>query len=126
MRTRRSVAATRLTMRRKSTGIFSQESGGAGGKFGNQVSSTGAIGGAQIMPATFKQYAKPGEDINNPADNKAVGQRIINDYAKKYDGDPARIAVAYYSGPGNVSPAGSENPWIEDKSRDGKNSRGRH
>ena len=94
-----------------SDAIFSQESGN---KFGSQMSSSGAIGGAQIMPATFAQYAKPGEDINNPEDNKAVGQRIIDNYTKKYNGDAARVATAYFSGPGNVAPEGSPTPWIKD------------
>lgn len=94
-----------------SDAIFSQESGE---KFGNQTSIDGAIGGAQIIPATFAQYAKPGEDINNPDDNRAVGQRIVDHYTKEYNGDASRVAVAYFSGPGNVASAGSANPWIND------------
>jgi len=91
--------------------IFKQESGGNGGAPG---SANGAVGGMQILPATFAQYAKPGEDINNPSDNKAVGDRIVDDLAKKYNGDPARIAVGYFSGPGNVAPVGSPTPWLRD------------
>ena len=78
-------------------------------------SVTGAVGPGQIEPATFVQYAQPGEDINNPADNRAVQARIVADYYRKYDGDPYRIAVAYFSGPGNVAPAGSPTPWIKDR-----------
>jgi hypothetical protein len=78
------------------------------------TSVNGAVGVSQILPATFKQYAKPGEDINNAADNKAVGQRIIDDLSQKYGGDPARVAVGYFSGPGNVAPVGSPTPWIND------------
>jgi hypothetical protein len=91
--------------------IYAQESGRGANP---ATSPAGAIGGYQIMPATFQQYAKPGESITNPADNAAVGQRIIADYAQKYDNDPARVAVAYFSGPGNVAPAGSPTPWIND------------
>lgn len=80
----------------------------------DRVSINGAVGPAQILPATFAQYAKPGEDINNPTDNKAVAQRIIGDYSQRYNGDPDRVAVAYFSGPGNVAPAGSPTPWIRD------------
>jgi hypothetical protein len=76
---------------------------------------TGATGGMQIEPATFKQYARPGEDINNPADNATVGARVIQDLSQKYGGDPARVAVGYFSGPGNVAPAGSATPWLQDK-----------
>lgn len=79
-----------------------------------RMSVDGAIGKFQILPATFAMYAKPGEVITNPADNAAVGKRILDDYAKKYNGDPARIAVAYFSGPGNVSPPGSDKPYLVD------------
>jgi hypothetical protein len=76
------------------------------------------MGGWQITPATFQQYALPGEKIDNPADNEAVGRRIVDDLNTKYAGDPARVAVGYFSGPGNVAPPGSPTPWIQDK-RDG-------
>lgn len=78
------------------------------------ASVNGAIGPGQIMPATFAQYAKPGEDIANPADNRTVANRIIDDLKQKYPDDPARVAVGYFSGPGNVAPAGSATPWIND------------
>jgi hypothetical protein len=76
-------------------------------------SSNGAIGPGQIMPATFRQYARPGERIDNPSDNYAVNQRIVQDY-QRYNGDASRVAVAYFSGPNNVSPPGSATPWIRD------------
>ena len=79
------------------------------------TSVDGAMGPGQIIPATFRQYAKPGESITSAADNRAVSQRIIDDYYKRYDGDVGRIAVAYFSGPGNVAPAGSPTPYIEDR-----------
>jgi hypothetical protein len=73
----------------------------------------------QIQPGTWKQWALPGENINNPEDNEAVARRMINQYALDYrtsDGKPdtARISVAYFSGPGNVSKPGSPNPWVND------------
>lgn len=80
----------------------------------------GAVGNHQIMPDTFALYAKPGEDVHNAADNAAVYKRIIDDYKQRYNGDPARIAVAYFSGTGNVSPPGSPNPWITN-THDGNN-----
>lgn len=82
------------------------------------TSSAGAVGPMQVTPGTFAQYATPGEAINNPADNRAVGNRILESYYNKYNGDPARAAVAYYSGPGNVAPPDSPTPWIRDISRD--------
>lgn len=78
------------------------------------TSVDGAMGDMQITPATFKQYAKPGEDINNRADNLAVGRRISDDLYDKANGDPARAAVGYFSGPGNIAPPGSPTPWIKD------------
>jgi hypothetical protein len=91
--------------------IIQQESGG---RAGTGTSVDGAVGVGQVLPSTFKQYAKPGEDINNPKDNEAVSRRIVADYNQRYNGDPARVAVAYFSGPNNVAPAGSPTPWIND------------
>jgi hypothetical protein len=87
------------------TNAFIQQESGGNAKTGN-------IG--QIQPDTWKQYAKPGERIDNPADNKAVTGRILQDYSQKYNGDPGRIAVAYFSGSTNVAPAGSPTPWKAD------------
>jgi hypothetical protein len=87
---------------------------GQEGSSATSVSVDGARGEGQIIPATFQQYARPGERIDNPADNKAVSDRIIDDLSKRFNGDPARVAVGYFSGPGNVAPAGSATPWIAD------------
>lgn len=95
--------------------IGGQESGNNPG-IGTSVD--GARGQMQIEPATFKAYAKPGESIDNPIDNQAVGQRIVSDLYQKTGGDPARVAVGYFSGEGNIAPAGSPTPWKSDL-RDG-------
>lgn len=87
--------------------FMGQES--SGGK-NAKTSVDNAHGPMQIQPATFAQYAKPGENIDNPADNKTVGARILQDYSTKYNGDVAKIAVAYFSGPGNVATSGPT-PW---------------
>lgn len=118
-RTRAEGAATAVMGARGTAGsihdaILMQESGGRDGL----VSIDGARGRYQIMPATFAQYARPGENIDVRADNEAVGRRIIDDLSAKAGGDPARIAVGYFSGPGNIAPAGSPTPWKEDR-RDG-------
>lgn len=89
--------------------IIGQESGG---NKGAPTSVNGAVGIGQMTPGTFAQFAKPGEDINNPADNETVSRRAIQSYNQKYNGDSARVAVAYFSGPGNVAPAGSATPWL--------------
>ena len=88
----------------------------SGGNLNAPTSATGAVGAGQIEPATFQAAAKPGENINNPADNLAVSRRLINQYYTQYNGDAARVAVAYYSGPGNVAPAGSATPYIKNVS----------
>lgn len=106
-----SVAGTPIGPDQIAAALHDQESGGAATA---PTSVTGATGGWQIQPATFDTYAKPGEDINNPTDNAAVGQRIVADLYKKAGGDPARVAVGYFSGPGNIAPPGSPTPWLRD------------
>jgi hypothetical protein len=91
--------------------IHGQESGGGAN---TATSPTGAIGDMQIEPGTFKQFALPGEQITNRDDNIRVGKRILSTYLKQYNGDASRAAVAYFSGPGNVSPPGSPQPFIHD------------
>ena len=92
------------------TAIFNQES--SGGK-DTRTSVDDARGPMQIIPSTFKMYAKEGERINDPADNMRVGVRYIKDIASKYGDDPARIATAYFSGEGNVN-KGKGNAWKQD------------
>lgn len=79
------------------------------------TSVNGAVGKWQITGPTFSQYAQPGESNAVPADNEKVGRRIVHDLYSKFGGDPARIAVGYFSGPGNVAPTDSATPWIADK-----------
>lgn len=93
------------------TAILGQESNNNSGV---HPSIQGAIGPGQIMPDTFAQFAHPGEHIDNPADNRAVSARIIDHYNDIYHGDAGRVATAYFSGPGNVAPAGSATPYKHD------------
>lgn len=83
------------------------------GSEGPGTSDRGAFLG--VMPDTFKQYAKPGESFQNADDVKAVRARVIDDLWQKTNGDPDRVAVGFFSGPGNIAPAGSPTPWIADK-----------
>lgn len=69
----------------------------------------------QIQPDTWKLFAQPGEDIANPEHNQAVATRMLQKYAKDYDGDLSRVAVAYFSGPGNVAPKDSATPYINNR-----------
>lgn len=98
-----------------SQSILQQESGN---NDNIQTSIDGAVGPGQITPATFARYAQPGERIDNPDDNRAVHSRIIADLSAKSGGDPARIAVGYFSGDGNIAPPDSPTPWKHDY-RDG-------
>lgn len=92
--------------------IHGQETGG---KANSATSVDGAVGGWQITPATFHAFAKPGENINNPTDNEAVGERIIAKYAKDYGNNPGKIATAYFSGPGNVNnDPNATTPYVHD------------
>jgi len=100
--------------------ILHHESGSTSTNLKNPTSYAGAVGPGQIMPATAKPYMRPGESLSNPADNVAIHNRIMQDYATRWPNDPARWAVAYFSGPGNVAPPGSPTPWIRNSS-DGHN-----
>lgn len=86
------------------------------------TSVDGAVGFGQVRPATFARYAKPGERIENADDNKAVSARIIDDYSARPGWGPDRVAVAYFSGEGNVSPPGADTPWLHD-AKDGNGKR---
>lgn len=90
------------------SGIFAQQES-SGGK-------TAPDNPMQIQQGTFKQYAQPGESWSNPADRTAVANRVLNTYQQKYGGDLGRIATAYFSGEGNVAPAGSPTPFIKNVS----------
>ncbi|MES2319952.1 MAG: PLxRFG domain-containing protein [Pseudomonadota bacterium] len=77
------------------------------------TSIDGARGAGQIMPDTFRQYAKPGEAIDNPDHNLSVMARIVKDLGAKSGDDPARIATGYFSGPGNIN-TGAGRAWRND------------
>ena len=91
--------------------IHGQESGA--GK-NSRTSVDGARGGMQIIPSTFRAFAKPGERIDNPDDNLRVGVRYIKHLGDKFDNDPAKISTGYISGEGNVN-AGSGPAWKVDR-----------
>lgn len=81
------------------------------------TSTAGAVGPGQVKPDTFARFAKPGEKITDPDANRAVSGRYI-DYLSalpNVQGDPARVAVGYFSGEGNIAAPGSATPWKADK-----------
>jgi len=98
-------------------GIYGQESTGGT----NAVRSIdGAEGGMQVMPDTFKRIAKPGERIDNPEDNFRVGVRYLKLMSDQFGVDPARLAVGYFSGEGNVNPSGDTPYKVDKKDGNGK------
>jgi hypothetical protein len=111
-----SAGTGRYTVDQIYNAILGQESGGK-----DLTSAKGAHGPMQIMPATFAEFAQPGESIVSYDDNLKVGRRIIQKYYDMYGGDPGRIAVAYFSGPGNVSAMAFKDPYKEDKNDGGIN-----
>ena len=68
----------------------------------NAVSSKGAIGLAQIMPATAAQYGVTREQLFNPEINLWVQRRYMTDLLTRYQGDVHKAVAAYNAGPGNV------------------------
>lgn len=84
----------------------------------NATSSAGAHGLYQITPTLFNQFAKPGENFNNAVDNQAVSERALQHFTDVYKDDPARVAVAWYSGQSNVASEGSPTPYIRNVSQD--------
>jgi soluble lytic murein transglycosylase-like protein len=71
-----------------------------------QYGPRSGTGPGQLVASTFRQYAKPGEDINNPEDNIRVGIRYLVALKQHYGGDLRRAYAAYNAGPGNVPKEG--------------------
>jgi soluble lytic murein transglycosylase-like protein len=68
----------------------------------NAVSSKGAIGLMQLMPATARDY---GANPNDPKQNVEAGTQYLRDLLWKYRNDPhqvSRALAAYNAGPGAV------------------------
>lgn len=84
--------------------IYQQES--SSGK-NARTSNAGAVGGMQIIPATFNRMADEGWDINDPLHNARAGLRYINRLYDLADGDPRLTAVGYYGGEGAIPKARS-------------------
>ena len=68
------------------------------------LSPVGAIGLAQLMPATAR-LLRPGttrSDLREPEINLSLGFRFLRDLLVKYDGDTTLALLAYNRGPGTV------------------------
>lgn len=90
------------------------------GKGPAPTSVNGAVGPSQIEPATAVQYGLDPTKLGDPVYAQHAKQVIIDHISAlpNVQGDPARIAVGYFSGPGNIAPLGSPTPYIRD-SQDG-------
>lgn len=82
--------------------IYQQES--ASGK-NPRTSNAGAVGGMQVIPATFDRMADQGWDINNPEHNARAGIRYVKTLYDRAGGDPALTAAGYYGGEGAIDKA---------------------
>lgn len=74
------------------------------------VSSAGAIGLMQLMPATARGL---GVDPNDPRRNLEGGIKYLAQLADKYDGDYTKTLAAYNAGSGRVDSYGGIPPFPE-------------
>lgn len=77
----------------------------------NAVSSAGAIGVMQLMPATATELGVT--DSYNARDNILGGAKLISQLLDKYDGDKSLALAAYNAGSGNVTKYGGIPPFSE-------------
>jgi len=75
------------------------------------VSSAGAMGLMQLMPANVEEYGI--SDAFDPAQNIDAGVRHLRDMLRRYDGDVKLALAGYNAGPGNVAKYGGVPPFAE-------------
>ena len=73
------------------------------------VSRAGALGLCQIMPATWRQFARPGERWDNPRHSRAVAarylawiERTLRRWGDPHWNDTSHILAAYNGGIGRL------------------------
>lgn len=91
--------------------IYGQETGHG---TGTATSIDGAQGPMQVMPATFRRFAREGESLDNPEHGFRAGVRYVRALADRFGNDPAKIAAGYFSGEGNVATEGPT-AWKADR-----------
>lgn len=80
----------------------------------NALSPQGASGRMQIMPGTFKQYARPGESFDNDEHRTNAALRKLHDDFQWAGGDLQKTAAAYIGGRGAVRPDGTIRDDVKD------------
>lgn len=65
------------------------------------ISPKGAKGLRQIMDATFKEFADPGDDPFDPEDSRKVSDRYLQYLSDRFD-SPELVLAAYNGGPGYI------------------------
>lgn len=82
--------------------IYQQESGSGRN---TATSNAGAVGGMQVLPATFARMADADWDINDPVQNARAGVRYIDRLLQAAGGDARLAAAGYYGGEGAIEKA---------------------
>jgi len=82
---------------------------------GTTLSSAGAIGAMQIMPATGADLGYSVEDLKDPQTNIMAGAEYLKWLSERsyINGDPLLMAAAYNAGPGAVQQYGGVPPYSE-------------
>lgn len=91
--------------------IYGQESS-SGQADTSRVNSQNVTGPMQMQKGTFDGMKKLGLipndfDWKNPEQNKEAGFKWVDHLSQKYNGDPAKVAAAYYGGEGAVAEDGT-------------------
>lgn len=91
-----------ITKQQLAAAIYGQESG-SGTADTTSVNSSNVTGPMQVQEATFQSLKDKGlipktAQWKVPADNKAAGEALVGHLFDKYDGDPGKVAAAYYAG----------------------------
>ena len=100
-------------------GVFSTESS-SGKADTTKPGIQGAVGPMQITADTWATNVSRGVipkdlDINNPEHNKLGGEKILDYYYDKYNGDIDKTLAAYHGGEGAINSDGTINKERKDK-----------